>query len=248
MRSHTYYCGSVRITLREILVSVILLAVFIIGGIKIAENITKNNLDKTQIYNTAHKVEEPDIFKHLMDTNGGNSFVYGTLKAVDPVSTPALEGEHLVIVMVYEEEFEKKRKVEDDEGNVHYETYYEWEETGRDKLSATEVTFCGSTFPLSKFTNINENYVKTVNQNAFWDNDKRTKYYAVDAEMTGTIYSNLKDGTISDKTSFHQSSLKETVDNYIPTGASVYVFWFFWILLMCGLIVGFCYIDNRWLG
>lgn len=248
MKSHAYYCGNVRITLREILVSIILLAVFIIGGIKIAENITKNNLDKTQIYNTAHKVEEPDIFKHLMDTNGGNSFVYGTIKALEPVTTPALEGEYLIILMVHEEEFEKKRKVEDDEGNVHYETYYEWEETGREKLSSENVSFCGSNFPLSKFTNINESYVKTVNQNSFWGNDKRTKYYTVDTEITGTIFSDLKNGTISDKTPFHQSSLEETIDGYIPTGASVYVFWFFWILLMCGLIIGFCYIDNRWLG
>ena len=174
--------------------------------------------------------------------------MYGTLKALEPVSTNELEGEYLLIKMVYEEEVEKKRKVEDDEGNVHYETYYEWEEIGEETISTENVSFCGVEFPLSKFSNLTESYIKTVNDSHFWGNDKRTKYYAVEAEMNGTIYTQLKDGTISDNSSFRESDLQTTVESYVPTGAGVYVFWFFWIFLMAVLIFGFCYIDNRWLG
>jgi hypothetical protein len=40
----------------------------------------------------------------------------------------------------------------------------------------------------------------------------------------------------------------EETHKYLETGIGwLIVFWFFWIILIVGCVVGFYYLDNRWL-
>ena len=248
MRSFEWRIGDFRITLREILVSIVIISLFTICGIKINEKITENNLDKAQIYNTAHKVEDAELFKHLMETDGGNAFVYGSLKAINPISVPEISGKYTSILMIHEEYVKKTRTYTDDEGNKHTETYYEWEETDRETIHCKQMSFCGVTFNYNKFKLPDGQYIDTVKHNYFLTNDTRTKYYGLKTEMKGTIFTNLSSDTISDNSKFTEAPLSETVEAYQPSSAGNIAFWIVWVFLMGGAVVGFCIIDNRWLG
>lgn len=75
----------------------------------------------------------------------------------------------------------------------------------------------------------------------------RYKYYAVGTEFTGTIFTDLRDDTISNYTPFYNNfTIDETV-KHVESHSLVGVFWFSWILLTAVAVFGFYYIDNRWL-
>ncbi len=228
--------------------SIVIISLLLIAGIKINEKITENNLDKAQIYNTAHKVEDAELFKHLMETDGGNAFVYGPLKAVNPVTVSEIKGEYTSILMIHEEYVRKTRTYTDDEGNVHTETYYEWDEIDREILHCKQMSFCGVSFAYEKFKLPDGKFIDTVEHEHFLKNDTRTQYYGLKTEMTGTIFTNLSNNTISDNSKFTEASLNDTVEAYQPTAAGNIVFWIFWVLLMGGAVAIFCVVDNRWLG
>lgn len=81
------------ITKREILASVSIVAIMLFVGILISQKISEYQTDKNEIYNKAVKIESSDLFQHGLDTDVGNAFVYGELKAVDTVTYPEISGE-----------------------------------------------------------------------------------------------------------------------------------------------------------
>ena len=97
------------ITIREIVASIVIIAIMMVFGFMIADNISDARLDKLQEYNTALKIpdDNTELFQYAMDTNVGNAFVEGTLKFLDPVSIDGLDGEYSYI----SRELEKKTKI-----------------------------------------------------------------------------------------------------------------------------------------
>lgn len=75
----------------------------------------------------------------------------------------------------------------------------------------------------------------------------RYKYYGVPDQMTGTIYTKLENGTISEKSKFYEMTIEETTEMLEADGAII-VFWIFWIIAMIGIVYGFFYLDNNWLN
>lgn len=73
--------GDFEITKREILASISIIAVMILFGILISSKISEHQMDKNEIYNKAVKIESQEMFQYGIDTNVGNAFVYGDLKA-----------------------------------------------------------------------------------------------------------------------------------------------------------------------
>lgn len=83
--------GDIEVTSREIIVSIAIIAAFLIGGFLISGRIQDRIDDANMKYNTAVKIDCSDsneLFVYGMQTNIGNTFVYGKLIAVDPVSYP----------------------------------------------------------------------------------------------------------------------------------------------------------------
>ena len=71
---------------------------------------------------------------------------------------------------------------------------------------------------------------------------------SVGTEYEGTIFTELKDKTISDNTTFYNNlTIDETVD-YLETDFPIIIFWFVWMVLIAGIVVGFYYLDNDWLN
>ena len=126
--------GDFEITKREILASISIIAVMILFGILISSKISEHQMDKNEIYNKAVKIESQEMFQYGMDTNVGNAFVYGDLKAVDTVTYPEIGGEYMYVERVKERYTMHTRQVAhtrtvNGKSQTYYttDTYWNWD-------------------------------------------------------------------------------------------------------------------------
>ena len=236
-----------KITKREIIMSISIIAIMLLIGVLISSKISESYMDRNEIYNKAIKTENQETFKYGMRTNVGNAFVYGNLKAVDIVSYPEIDGEYMYIKKIKEKYTMHTRTVTytDSKGKrkTKSETYWTWDEIDRESKKCKEISFCGVTFEVGKIDIPDTNYIDTIKESSHI----RYKYYGTGTEFKGTIFTKLENNTISDNTGFHNDKTIEETVKSLESGGGLIVFWIFWILLICGCVYGFYYIDNRWL-
>ena len=83
--------GDFEITRREVLASVSIIAIMLLIGSLLSAKISNWQMDRNEKYNKAVKIENnSDLFQYGMNTNVGNAFVYGELKAIDTVTYPEI--------------------------------------------------------------------------------------------------------------------------------------------------------------
>lgn len=238
--------GDFEITKREILASISIIAVLLLIGVLISSKISEHQMDKNEVYNKAAKIESQDMFEYGMRTNVGNAFVYGNLEAVDTVTYPEIGEEYMYVEKVKEKYTKHERKVKHSNGKTTWyttETYWTWDRVGSESMKCKEISFCGVVFNSNKISIPGTSYIDTIKESS----DVRYKYYGTGIKYTGTIFTELKDSTISDGTDFYNNmNIGETVD-YLESGVGVIIFWIFWIALICGCVFCFYYIDNKWL-
>lgn len=238
------------ITKREVLASVSIIAVMIIIGILISGKISEYKMDRNEKYNKAVKIESTELFQYGMDTNIGNAFVYGELKAVDAVTYPEIDGQYMYVKKVKEKYTMHTRTVTKtrtvngkSETYTTTETYWSWDRVGSEDKKCKEVTFCGVIFDVDKFDIPISHHIDTIKESSHI----RCKYYGVDVSFTGTIFTELKNKTISDNNSFYEGkSIAETVE-FLEWNSGDIVFWIIWVVLIVGCVFCFFYIDNKWL-
>lgn len=246
-RKHGFDFGDFEITKREILASISIIAVMLLIGILISSKISEHQLDANEVYNKAVKIDNTDLFQYGMETNVGNAFVYGNLVAVDTVTYPEIGGEYMYIEKVKEKYTKHTRTVtyKDSNGKTHTkkETYWTWDRVGNENKKCQDISFCGITFNSNKIDLPSTDYIDTIKELSHI----RYKYYGVGTNYTGTIFTDLRDKTISDNTQFYNSkNIEETVKQLESDGGMV-IFWIFWIVLICGCVFGFYYAENKWL-
>lgn len=236
-----------KITKREIIMSISIIAIMLLIGVLISSKISESYMDKNEIYNKAIKTKNQETFKYGMRTNVGNAFVYGDLKAVDTVSYPEIEGEYMYIKKIKEKYTKHTRTVTYTDSNgkrkTKKETYWTWDEVNRESKKCKEISFCGVIFDVGKIDIPGTNYIDTIKESS----RIRYKYYGTGTEFKGTIFTKLENNTISDNTGFHNNKTIEETVKSLESGGGLIVFWIFWILLICGCVYGFYYIDNKWL-
>lgn len=240
-----------KITKREILISVIIISIMLLIGIVIHGNINDKLMLEYQRYNTALQIEnDSDLFAYGMKTNIGNAFVYGDLKAVDTVTYPEIDGEYSYIEKVKEKYTKHTRTVTKTrtvngktQTYTETETYWTWDRVGSESKRCEEVSFCGVTFDSDKFHLPSANYIDTIKESSHI----RYKYYGTETEFTGTIFTELKDNTISNNTSFYNNNTIEDVIKGFKSNWQLVLFWIGWSLLTSGCVFGFYYFDNKWL-
>lgn len=234
------------ITKREILASISIIAILLIIGVLISGKISEKQNDKNALYNKAIKIESTDLFEYGMRTNIGNAFVYGDLETVDTVTYPELGGRYMYVEKVKEKYTMHTRtvtKTVNGKTRTKTEHYWTWDVIDRDSVKCKEISFCGVVFNSEKIELPSSYYIDTIRESSII----RYKYYGVDTKYTGTIFTSLKDKTISDNTPFYQDrNIEETVD-MLESGYWVFIFWFFWIMLIAACVYGFYYLDNEWL-
>ena len=220
-------------------------------GTIIHGKISEYQVDKNEIYNKAVKIESKDLFQYGMDTNVGNAFVYGELKAVDTVTYPEIGGEYMHVEKVKEKYTRHTRtvtktKTVNGKTKTYTETevYWTWDRVGSEDKKCRQVTFSDIVFESNKIDIPRLGYITTIKESS----RIRYKYYGTGTKFTGTIFTDLRDKTIPKGTHFYNNMNIEETHKYLETGIGwLIVFWFFWIILIAGCVVGFYYLDNRWL-
>lgn len=242
--------GNFEITKREIIASVVIVAVMSLIGALISGKISEYQMDKNELYNKAAKMESTDLFRYGMDTNVGNAFVYGVLEAVDTVTYPEIDGEYMYVEKVKEKYTKHTRTVTKtrtvngkSETYTTTETYWTWDTVDREDKKCKELSFCKITFASDKFDIPEADYIGTIKESSHI----RYKYYGTKQEFEGTIFADLRDGTIPNHTDFYaDKTIEETVD-YLESGYGTVLFWTFWIILTAVCVYGFCYLENEWM-
>ena len=242
--------GDFEITKREIIASISIIAMMILIGVLISGKISEHQMDKNEVYNKAVKIENTNLFQYGMDTNVGNAFVYGDLKSVDTVTYPEIGGEYMYVEKVKERYTKHTRQVShtktvNGKTQTYYttETYWTWDRVGSEDIKCKEISFCGITFKSNKFDIPGTDYIDTIKESSHI----RYKYYGTGTKFTGTIFTKLKDKTISDNTNFYNNmNIEETVER-LEYGGGEIIFWVFWIILIIACVFGFYFLDNKWL-
>lgn len=241
-RKRGFDFGDFEITKREILASISIIAVMLLIGVLISSKISEHQLDANEVYNKAVKIDNTDLFQYGMDTNVGNAFVYGDLVAVDTVTYPEIGGEYMYIEKVKEKYTKHTKRVK---SGKHYRTkvYWTWDRIGSEDKKCQEISFCGIAFNSNKIDLPSTDYIDTIKESSHI----RYKYYGVGTKYTGTIFTDLRDQTISDNTQFYNNKNIEETVKQLESGGGVIIFWIFWILLTGGCVFGFYYAENKWL-
>lgn len=242
--------GDFTITKREILASVSIIAIMLLIGVLISSKISVYQMDQNEIYNKAVKIENQDLFQYGMNTNVGNAFVYGDLKAVDTVTYPEIGGEYMSVEKVKERYTmhtriatkTRTKSVGSTETYTEIEEYWTWDAIDRWSKHCNKVTFLGIEFDYGQIYKPNERYIDTLNESYHI----RYVYYGSKTEYSGTIFTSLKNNTVSDTSFYNGKNIEETVV-YLESGIGVIIFWVFWIILISGCVYGFYYNDNKWL-
>ena len=237
------------ITKREVLASVSIVAVMLLIGFLISGKIQNSIMDNNERYNKAVKIENEELFQYGMDTNVGDAFVYGDLEAVDTVTYPEIGGEYMYVEKEEEHYNRHTRTYTTTDGKghtkTHTEVYWSWDYAGSESKQCKEVSFCGIVFDSNKIELPSADYIDTIKESS----RVRYKYYGTGVKFNGTIFTELKDKTISDNTHFYQSrTINETVEHLESKEVFLQVlFWIFWTILTGAVVYGFYYLDNEWL-
>jgi len=217
---------------------------FLLGS-KISDHIAETN----EKFTTAAQITDDEQFQYALATDFGNVIAYGDLIAEQPVSADDLDGEYAILTKITEQYTMHTREVTytDSKGHTHTRTeiYWTWDEIDREKDSTETYMFMGASFPVDKFSVTAHQQGDTI-----YDSRLVRHYYeAVDANMVGSIHTQIKDHMIADDNEFYADTEPQTVVDRAVKNAGVLVvmFWVFWIALTCGAVYGFCALENRWL-
>lgn len=238
------------ITKREILFSVVIVAVMLLFGFIIHGKISDSIMIKQQEYNTALQIEEDkDLFKYGMKTNVGNAFVYGELKAIDTVTYPEIGGSYSYVKKVKERYTRHTRtvtktKTVNGKTQTYTETevYWTWDAVDSWEKRSKKISFLNVEFKYGMIDFPGSSHITTKRESS----KIRYVYYGTKPSYMGTIYTTLNDNTINDTKFYVNKTIPETLE-HLETGWELIVFWILWILLIGGCVFGFVYIDNRWL-
>ena len=246
--------GDIEVTSREIIVSIAIVAAFLIGGFLISGRIQDSIDDANMKYNTAVKIDCSDsneLFVYGMQTNIGNTFVYGELIAVDPVSYPDIDGEYMEVKKTKEKYTMHTRQVAhtrtvNGRTQTYYtiEVYYSWDYAGSESKKCEKVRFCDIEFSSDR---IDLPPLEHIDTQTF--GNIRYIYEGSKTEYLGTLFSDLREDTISEGSDFLANmTIDEAVEYYKQASVVKQVlFWLIWTIICGACVYGFYSLENRWL-
>ena len=249
MNKTLFWIGDAEITLRELLLSFVILAIMVCSGFVISNKINEAHNNKVYDYQTALQIEDSDTLSYAVKTNIGKILAYGDIKAVDPVTFDELGNDTLYshASKVEEHYTMHTRTVTHTDSNGHTytttEIYYTWDRYEEWNVCCSKVEFIGNTFNYNKIPFGYEEYITTDN----FAPNKRYVYYGAPIESEGTLFAKVADNDLIE-TNFHEGkNIDETLEN-INKNIWGILFWIVWIILICGIEYGFFYLDNDWLN
>lgn len=247
------------IKLREIAMSVAIVLVMIFLGTLIDGKIVQSVLDSNEKYYSATQiVYDENRFEYCLRTNKGNVLIEGPFSAATPITHADVSGEQLYIKVRRERYTQHQRTVYeyDEKGNItgsHIEIYYSWDYHSSDAWYPETVKLYNSVFNFGKF-DYPEVLLTGWYNNSPWVGNIRYRYSGYGTNFNGMVIANFSDNTIYnfDKGGGSIPITFFTVEKYIENlegnvTSSRVLFWIAWMVLTGGIVVGFYYLENRWL-
>lgn len=232
------------ITLRELIFSIIILFAMLGIGFYISGQISNSVEDRNMMYHTAAKITTDQMFDYAVRTDAGNAFVAGVFSTPEPLVSPVISGEYLVIRQVHERYTMHTYTTSDRKGRVTTHIYWSWDYAGEESYTAKEILFRGLTFSNGKFNFGNcFHSMGTVGTGC----NTRDVYSGVDNNYSGTIFTKIKNHTITDNSVVYDGQDIASIEKNLTSGFEVVIFWIIWIPLTGAALVGFYYIPNDWL-
>lgn len=256
----------IEITLREFLMSIIILFMFISFGIYINEKIYDNFIENSTTYKKSAKITDKETLYYLVDTKIGNSLIQGNFKSIGSVRFNEINGEYSYIRKVKEKYTQHTRTVCSGSGKnrtCHTEIYYTWDYYGDEEKYCKNIEFYGNKLETKKV--INQTNKKEINlQKNFNKNNKyklkgnylyensRTRYYYeyIPKEFSGTIFTNFKDEEKSFKNFklFYNENIEKILENEENSiNICGILFTIFWSIICLFTIYIFVEKENKWL-
>lgn len=240
--------GNMEITLREFLLSIVIL--FIMGTIgfivstKIHDYITEKNIE----YYKALKIDDnADLFTYSIKTEVGDVLAYGEFKADKPVSDELIKGNYSAIKIV-EEHYEKKTRTKrykcGERTCTKTVTYWEWDAVGEEVKKSPTFTFLTQ--------QVNNNIVNggmyKRHSTVKTSSTQRFIYNVIPIEFKGSLFTNTKGKVLNGNKLYYEESVNDVIESKKASAdISSTVFWVLWILITIVLVGLFYYMDNRWL-
>ena len=122
-------------TVRELMFSIVIILIMLMGGFFISEKIASHNDEQNQEYYQAMQIDgNAELFRYGMRTDVGNAFVKGNLVAVDPVTDPGIGGVPAAYIKVEEQHYNRHTRqvahtrTVNGKTQTYYttEVYYSW--------------------------------------------------------------------------------------------------------------------------
>lgn len=249
-------CGDFTITKREILVSIAITLVLIGVGFLISSAIRNGIYESNEEYYKSLKINDnEDEFKYAIKTNIGYVLAHGKVTSVNGISIPDIEGNYFYIKKVKEEytrhtrQVAHTRTVSDGKGGTRTETYYttevyySWDYAGSEEFHTDKFRFLDVEFPYDTIHFGNDKYLDTIKKSS----DIRYKYYIIPFEFECTLFTYIKDNTIS-RNEVYYSNINTVIENKQKEGTGAIVgFWIIWIIVIGLLDFGYVYMENKYL-
>lgn len=238
--------GQFEITLKEIIASVSIIAVMLLIGFIMSGKIENWQMDKNAEYYKAAKITDPEIFRYGLETNLGNAFAYGTLRAEDPVTYPEISGKYLYIKKEKERYTMHTRTVTttvNGKTQTKTEVYWTWDWVDSEEQHSGTISFMGLQMPYKKINHPAGRYIDTIYGSAI----ERYVYYGCGTEYTGTVYTTMADGQIADHSDFYEGQEINEVVDHLTSDTMIWAFWLVWLLATGILVYTFYVADNKWL-
>ena len=244
------YFGDFTITKREIIFSIVIIAVMLTLGFIIHGSIDNALMLEHQKYNTALRIEnDADMFNYAMSTNIGNSYVHGTVTTVDPVSCFEAGGEYSSVKKVKEKYTMHTRTVTETyyvngqaRTRTRTEVYWTWDHVKTWRDHSTKIEFLEAEFDYDTISLPGESYIKTDYETSHI----RYLYYGAPTSVDAVIYADLANNTIINVKTYHNTTIEKTHERMTSKDELV-IFWIFWVILTGGAVFAFVYVDNHWL-
>lgn len=240
--------NNIEFTLREFIVSGILVIAMMALGVVIAGGIHDRTTEENEEYFKALKVNSQELFDYALKTSVGNVLAEGTFKAIQPVSNKNVAGKHFYIQEIEEHYVKKTRSVSykcGDRTCYRTETYWEWDECGRKSGHTKQFEFLGRTFNFEQVLFKNKSYHSTVDGGI----NVRFKYYTIPESFHGTLFSKAVNNDIKSTKLYSGQSINRVMKGK-ESGAddNVFAFWIVWLLVLIIGAFGFMALENRYLN